>query len=64
MNLFDDEQQAAKARRDAQFEKARADIQLGADRLDQGRTVDGDIFFTEWDAELDELESASRQRST
>lgn len=44
MNLFDDEQQAAKARRDAQFEKARADIQLGADRLDQGRTVDGDIF--------------------
>ena len=42
---------------DAEIDRARRDIQAGADQLDQGRIVDGEAFFAEWDAELDELET-------
>ena len=38
-------------------------IKAGADQLDQGLIVDGDAFFEEWDAELDELETTSQQRT-
>ncbi len=46
---------------DAEIDRARRDIKAGADQLDQGRIVDGNAFFEEWDAELNELETASRQ---
>ena len=42
---------------DAEIDRARRDIKAGADQLDQGRIVDGEAFFAEWDAELDELET-------
>lgn len=48
----------------AEIERARGDIAAGADHLDRGRVVDGDAFFEEWDAELDELEAAGRQRAS
>ncbi len=48
---------------DAEMDRARRDIEAGADQLDRGRIVDGDAFFEEWDAELDELEGAARQRT-
>ena len=48
---------------DAEIDRARRDIKAGADQLDQGRIVDANAFFEEWDAELDELETASQQRS-
>ena len=48
---------------DAEIDSARRSIEAGADQLDQGRIVDGDTFFEEWDAELTELETTSRQRS-
>ena len=48
------------ALRQAEIDRARAAIQVGAEQLAQGRTVDGDAFFTEWDADLDELEAAGR----
>ena len=44
----------------AEIARARGDIEAGAEDLDRGRIVGGDIFFEEWDAELDELEMASR----
>ena len=47
----------------AETERARGDIKEGADQLDRGRIVDGDVFFEEWDGELDELEAAGRQRT-
>ena len=47
----------------AEIDRARGDIEAGADQLDRGRIVDGDAFFEEWDAELDALETASRQRT-
>ena len=47
---------------DAELDRARRGIKAGADQLDQDRIVDGDTFFEEWDAELAELETTSRQR--
>ncbi len=44
----------------AEIERARGAIAAGADDLDQGRIVEGEAFFREWDAELDEREEASR----
>lgn len=48
------------ALRQAEIDRARALIQVGAEQLDQGQTVDGDTFFAEWEVELDEFE-ADRQ---
>ncbi len=48
---------------DAEIDRARRVIKAGADQLDQGLIVDGDAFFEEWDAELDELETTSQQRT-
>ena len=47
--------------RQTESDRARVAIQVGAEQLAQGRTVDGDVFFTEWDAELEELEAAGRK---
>ena len=47
---------------DAELDRARRGIKAGADQLDQDRIVDSDTFFEEWDAELAELETTSRQR--
>lgn len=47
---------------DAELDRARRGIKAGADQLDEDRIVDGDTFFEEWDAELAELETTSRQR--
>ena len=44
----------------AEIERARGEIAAGADDLDQGRIVEGDLFFREWDADLDEREEAAR----
>ena len=46
---------------DAEIGRARRLIEAGADQLDEGLIVDGDAFFEEWDAELDELEAKSQQ---
>ena len=48
---------------DAEIDRARRVIKAGADQLDQGLIVDGDAFFEEWDAEVDELETTSQQRT-
>ncbi len=48
--------QRRQAMLDAEIDRARSDIKAGTDQLDQGRSVDGDAFFAEWDAELEELE--------
>ena len=48
---------------DAEIDRARRVIEAGAEQLDQGLIVDGDAFFEEWDAELDELEVTSQQRT-
>lgn len=48
---------------DAEIDRARSAIKAGADQLDGGLIVDGDAFFEEWDAELDELEVTSQQRT-
>ena len=48
---------------DAEIDRARRVIEAGADQLDQGLIVDGDAFFEEWDAELDELEVTGQQRT-
>lgn len=45
---------------DAEIDRARSDIEAGADQLDQGRIVDAGAFFAEWDAELEELEETAR----
>jgi antitoxin ParD1/3/4 len=42
-------------RREAELTRVRAMIQEGADQLDRGEVVDGEIFFREWDEELAEL---------
>lgn len=44
----------------AEIERARGEIAVGADDLDQGRIVESDVFFGEWDADLDEREEAAR----
>lgn len=44
----------------AEIERARGEIAVGRDDLDQGRIVEGDAFFREWDADLDEREEAAR----
>ncbi len=44
----------------AEIERARGAIAAGADDLDQGHIVEGEVFFREWDADLDEREEASR----
>ena len=48
---------------DAEIDRARRDIEAGAAQLDQGRIVDAGIFFDEWDAELDALETASQSHT-
>lgn len=55
VRLLEDQQ----AHRQAEIASARREIALGADQLDQGRTLDAETFFAEWDAELDELEAAA-----
>ncbi len=59
VRLLEDQQ----AHRKAEIERARAMVHEGADQLDQGHAVNGDTFFKEWDAELDELEAASQQQT-
>lgn len=44
----------------AEIERARGKIAAGADDLEQGRIVEGDVFFREWDVDLDEREEAAR----
>ena len=44
----------------AEIERARGEIAAGADDLDQGRIVEGDAFFRQWDADLDQREEAVR----
>ena len=44
----------------AEIERVRGAIAAGADDLDQGHIVEGEVFFREWDADLDEREEASR----
>jgi|GEM_PF-1923889 len=41
------------ARRQAEIDRARTLIREGAEQLTAGPVVDGDLFFKEWDAELD-----------
>lgn len=57
VRLFEDQE----SHRQAEIARARQEIKLGAEQLDQGRTLDAETFFSEWDAELDELEAASPQ---
>jgi len=59
LRLLEDRQE----RRQVELERARALIQEGADQLDRGQVVDGEIFFREWDEELDALEAAQRQKA-
>ena len=46
----------------AEIECARGAIAAGADDLDQGRLVEGQVFFREWDADLDEREGSRAGR--
>lgn len=50
-------------RRQSELERSRALIQEGAAHLDRGEVVEGDVFFSEWDAELAALEAARRRNS-
>jgi len=59
IRLLEDHQ----AHRQAEIERARALIQEGADQLDRGEVVDGEIFFREWDEELDALGAAQRRNA-
>ena len=59
LRLLEDRQQ----RRQAELERARALIQEGVDQLDRGEVVDGEIFFREWDEELDALEAAQGRKA-
>ncbi len=43
-------------RRTAELERTRELVAAGAADLEAGRTIGGDTFFDEWDAELNELE--------
>ena len=49
VRLLEDQQ----ALRQAEIERARALIRERADQLADGRTVDGEAIFKEWDAELE-----------
>ncbi len=51
-----------RAVRRAEIECARGAIAAGADDLDQGRLVEGEVFFREWDADLDEREGSRAGR--
>lgn len=55
IRLLEDQQK----RRQAELERARALIKEGADQLDQGKVIDGETFFREWDDELDALEASA-----
>lgn len=44
-------------RRQAEIARARDMIAAGADDLEQGRVIEGDDFFAQWDAELDDMEA-------
>ena len=59
LRLLEDRQE----RRQAELERARALIQVGADQLDGGEVVDGETFFREWDEELDSLEASQRRKA-
>lgn len=50
-------------RRQAELERARALIQEGADQLDRGEVIGGEMFFREWDEELDALEAGQRRKA-
>ena len=52
--------QQRQAMLDVEIDRARSDIEAGADQLDQGRSVDAGAFFAEWDAELEELEELEK----
>lgn len=47
-------------RRHTEFEQARSLIGEGVAQLDQGKVVGNEVFFQEWDEELDALEAARR----
>ena len=47
----------------AEIDRAPRVIEADTDQLDLGLIVDGGAFFEEWDAELDELEVMSQQRT-
>ena len=59
LRLLEDRQE----RRQVELERARALIQEGADQIDRGQVVDGEVFFREWDEELDALEAARRRKA-
>ena len=50
-------------RREAELERARALIREGAEQLDRRETVDGEVFFREWDEELDALAPTRRRKA-
>lgn len=52
------------ALRQAEIDRARSLIHEGAEQLDEGKVMDGDLFFREWDAELDELETAAHEQAS
>lgn len=59
LRLLQDRQE----RRQAELERARALIQVGADKLDRGDVTDGETFSREWDEELDSLEESQRRKA-
>ena len=56
VRLLEEEQ----LRRRAEIERARREIELGADQLDRGQSLDAERFFADWDAQLDALEAAQK----
>ncbi len=52
-----------KERRQAEIERARGLILEGARELDRGEAVDSEIFFREWDKELDALENLQNKHT-
>ena len=47
----------------AELERARNAIREGAEQLDREQVVPGDVFFREWDRELDALEAAEQKKA-
>lgn len=58
IRLLEDQQ----AHREAEIERARIMIREGADQLDRGQVVNGELFFREWDEELRALEAAQGRK--
>jgi antitoxin ParD1/3/4 len=47
----------------AALDRARAMILEGAEQLDRGQVVEGEVFFREWDEELAEIEAAEQRKA-